>query len=140
MAGVLIDPVDQALRRWAREPFEWGTSDCALSVFRFIAEGWGDSRPIARWAGRYLNETGAKALMRTRGGPVNAFKDEMESIGARRVKAPQRGAVGLVRDAEGQLVAALCTGEGWWAARTRNGFAAFRTAGLIAYDNPKGAR
>ncbi len=140
MAGVLGDPVDQALRRWAREPFEYGTSDCALSVFRYVAEGWGDPRPVARWAGRYMTEAEANTHMRTRGGPVNAFKDEMESIGARRTKAAQRGAVGLVRDAGGNLVAALCTGEGWWAARTRSGFAAFRTMALVAFCDPKGPR
>lgn len=140
MAGVLTrdDPVDQALRRWAREPFEYGVSDCALSVFRYIAEGWGQSGPIARWAGRYRDEVGAKSILRGRGGPLRAFQDEMASVRARRTKAPQRGAVGLIRDSEGQLVAALCTGGGWWAARTRLGFAAFRAEALIAYDAPAG--
>lgn len=140
MAGVLGDAVDQALRRWARELFEYGTSDCALSVFRYIAEGWGDPRPVARWAGRYMSEEGARQALRTRGGPLRAFQDEMVSIGARRTKTPQRGTVGLVRDAEGQLVAALCTGDGWWAARTTAGFAVFRTTAILSYDNPKGPR
>lgn len=140
MARLLGDPVEQTLRRWAREGFEWGTSDCALSVFRHMAEGWGEPRPIARWAGRYMTEKDAQAITRTRGGPVRAFQDEMASIGARRTKAPQRGSVGIVRDGEGQAVAALCTGEGWWAAKTQTGFAAFRALPLLAYDNPKGAR
>ena len=140
MAGVLItaDPVDQALRRWAREPFEYGTSDCTLSVFRYIAEGWGQSGPIARWAGRYRDEPGARDILRGRGGALRAFQDEMVSIRARRTKAPQRGAVGLIRDSDTQLVAALCTGGGWWAARTRAGFAAFHIEPLIAYDAPAG--
>ncbi len=140
MAGVLIsaDPVDLALRRWAREPFEYGTSDCTLSVFRYIAEGWGQSGPIARWAGRYRDEPGAQAILRGRGGPLRAFQDEMASIRARRSKAPQRGAVGLIRDVDTRLVAALCTGDGWWAARSRQGFAAFRVEALIAYEAPAG--
>ncbi|MBK8199240.1 MAG: hypothetical protein IPK75_12825 [Acidobacteria bacterium] len=134
MAGVLIDAVDATLRRWAREPFAWGETDCALSVFRHVAEAWGDARALSRWVGRYRDEPGAQSILRGKGGPVRAFQDELVSIGARRVRSPQRGAVGLVRDGRDKLVAAVCLRDGWWAARTASGFAAFRASAIVAFD------
>lgn len=134
MAGILGDAVDDTLRRWAREPFAWGETDCALSVFRHMAEAWRDPRSLTRWIGRYRDELGADAVMRGRGGPIRAFQDEMASVGARRVKAPQRGAVGLVRDGNDRLVAGVCIRDGWWAAKCADGFVAFRAPALVAYE------
>ena len=41
------------LDTWSAEPLVYGQSDCAISVFRFIADAHGDDRLIRRWQGTY---------------------------------------------------------------------------------------
>lgn len=129
MAGVLNRPddVEQTLRRWAREPFVWGETDCALSVFRHIAEAWDDPRLLADWVLRYRDERAALRAVAARGGQIRLMGQEMARIGARPVAEALRGDVGLIRDGKGRIVAGLCTGERW-AARTATGFAVLKPA------------
>lgn len=135
MAGVLInaDAVDLTLRRWAREPFRWGETDCALSVFRHIAEAWSDPRLLTEWVLRYGDERAALRLVAARGGQVRLMGEEMARIGAKAVDDARRGDVGLIRDGNSRIVAGLCVGDGRWAARTVTGFAVVRPAWARAW-------
>ncbi len=135
MAGLLIDDaVSRTLRRWAGEDWLWGQTDCAMSVFRFIAETWERAEPLERWRGTYHSENEANRLMTSKGGPMPMFRAEMDRIGAVRASEPDRGAVGLVRRADRRMVAAISVGNGMWAARTQTGFAGFRPGFAVAWE------
>lgn len=134
MAEVLTpDAVTETLRRWASTRLVWGESDCAMSVFIYLADHHGVTGPRDRWRGRYHDEAGAKAHMRALGGPVRAFQAEALHAGLTRTHAPRSGDVGLVRDGDRRLVAAICLGDGRWAARVARGFCVCAFDHIVAY-------
>lgn len=135
MAGVLTeDPVTATLRDWGRTRLKWGETDCAMSVFEYLANHHERPQAWHHWRGRYHSEDEAKASMRAIGGPVRAFQAEAARCGLTRTRAPGRGDVGLVRDGNRKLVAGICIGDGKWAARVASGFCVHAFEPLVAYS------
>lgn len=134
MAGLLTDPVEMTLHRWAEERFTWGETDCAMSIFRHIADAWGRDKPYRFWFRRYGTEKAAQEIVRQWGGHIQLFRKQMQQVGARRTRTPMRGDVGLIRDDRDRLVAGICLGGGWWAAKAETGFAACRPAFVVAWS------
>lgn len=138
MAGLLTgDGVDRTLRRWAESSLEWGLTDCALSVFLHIAEDWGCPRPYQKWVMTYRSESEAQAIINRLGGPMPAFADEMSAIKAKRTRDPERGDVGLLRDAKRRMVACICIGKERFAVRAATGFSTIRAKPLVAWTKPE---
>jgi hypothetical protein len=116
MAGLLTapDPVAETLRRWASEPFVWGTSDCALSVLDYVEKVSG--RTIRR--PQYGSANGALRIMQKEPGGFRKLAwNTVANLGGRLTDAPVRGDVGLVELVDIGLTACLCVGPDRWAAR-----------------------
>lgn len=99
------DNVDITLELWRSTPFEWGNSDCLLSIADYVKLCTGKDFG-APFRDTYCTELGALAHVSDAGG-------EMALIDASGLPVsvfPVRGDILLV-DAE-KPVAALCTGQG----------------------------
>ena len=113
MAGLLTDPVAAELRRWASEPFVWGSADCGTSLLDYAERVTGrrfEARPS------YSNQFGAARVVREAGGFIPLCDEAMEQLGCSRTTAPVRGDVGLADLPGSGLTACLCLGA-LWAAR-----------------------
>jgi len=139
MAGLLSpaenepgDVVAETLRRWAREPFDEVTANCGLSALAY-AERATASRPLVR--PRALTRREVRRMVAR---PL-AFAAYCASILADldlpETLEPERGDIGLVELPNG-LTAAICLGDGLWAARLLRGVvmqpAAFKHAWRVA--------
>lgn len=119
-----MDIVDETLQRWRREPFAWGSDDCMLSVGDYIARR-GGLDVTGRFRGSYDTAIGAMRHIRRHGG----IPGLIDLTGIPRVTdEPQRGDVVAlhVRDCEGDMIGAICTGSGI-AARMMTGVAELQT-------------
>lgn len=103
-----MDAVDQLLQTWRRTGFEWGQSDCLLSVGDYIASR-GGLDVAGGFRGTYTTESEAMTLMRDAGGAEGLI----DRTGLERGVSPERGDV-VVIDAsgDGDGIAAICTGPG----------------------------
>lgn len=107
----MTDIVDDTLREWRRGTFAYGTSDCMLSIGRYIARtGHEDVTP--RFVGRYDTREGAAAMMAAHGG-VSGL---MELAGAvAKDGPPARGdvleVICLDEAGEAVTVCGICTGD-----------------------------
>lgn len=147
MAGLLIpddalppprDAVAETLRRWAAQPFVWGTSDCFQSVLAYVESVTGgvlEQRPV------YDGPFGAARFLHPWGGfePYCGFV--LAALGCTPVDDPLddpvRGDVALVEmatnDAGGRgLALCLCTGN-FWAARGERQVVFSRAAPVAAW-------
>lgn len=132
MAGLLNDPVNKTLRQWANETLRYGTTDCAMSVFRYLSDHYNRPRAYKHWAATYDRKSAADDIIRKEGGAIRLFQQQMKICRLRRTKAPKRGDVGLVRH-RGTLFAAICCGGGRWAVRVKTGFSVFQPSWYVAY-------
>ena len=109
MAGLLTsDPVAQTVRRWAAEPFVWGTSDCAMSVMGHVERVTG--RTWTRdW--HWSSRIGALRTARTAGGFLATFSFAVQGMGCIPTEAPARDDIGIVELPEVGPAAALCLGS-----------------------------
>tara|TARA_B100000678_G_scaffold284890_1_gene287157 strand:+ start:292 stop:711 length:420 start_codon:yes stop_codon:yes gene_type:complete len=116
MAGQLTMPTDAVtaeLRHWAREPFALGTGNCGLSVLGYAER----VREATVRRGRGLvGRRSAARLMRSPERFVLVAAALMARLGCPETDAPLRGDVGLI-DLPAGLTAAICLGDGDWAAR-----------------------
>lgn len=122
MAGLLIstnpgaDLVAATLRAWARAPFEWGKTDCGLSVLAYVELAVGRK---AAPAPQHRDRKSAIAMLRAAGGMTAFCSSVMAALGCTRTDQPARGDVGLVRLPGSGLTACLCLGDRWAARADR---------------------
>ncbi len=104
-----MDIVDQTLKLWRSTPFQWGQSDCMLSIGDYIASiGGKDGTSMFR--GLYETERQAKAHMHHFGGVAGlvALTGIPEVYGS-----PERGDVVALGTGDPDVpeVGAICTGD-----------------------------
>ena len=105
----MTDVVDQTLRIWRTTPFDWGGSDCLLSVGAYMA-ACGSPDLTGDFRGTYSDEAGALAHVEAAGG-ATALID--------RVGWPETAPAGMMRgdvavaDLGDYGVGGICTGQGF---------------------------
>lgn len=108
-----MDLIDLTLSAWRRSQFEWGKSDCLLSLADYlVARGCVDAGEGIR--GTYATEQGAAAILAAYGGAAALI----ERTGLPVTGAPARGDIVLMHCGNDQI-GALCTGRGVAARRER---------------------
>lgn len=112
------EAVQTALRKWAREPFVWGKTDCMLSVADYLIDAVGVDCG-GRYRGRYSTRRGCMRVSGFHRDPVGAAEMCITEIPLALTASPAFGDVGVV--AFGETVAGgLCLGSKW-AARADEG-------------------
>lgn len=103
-----MSDVDQIRAEWRRTSFEWGESDCIMSVCNFI---WSETGidPAAPWRGSYQDEAGAVAIYSQYGGVFGLFSHGMALAGFG-MCAPCAG-LPVVADFMGHEIAGIYTGH-----------------------------
>lgn len=81
-------------REWRSIPFEWGKSDCILSVCDYVLGQTGID-PAAPWRGSYDSEAGAQKIVSYYGGVIHLFDAGMTACGFERCD-PYVGAPAVV--------------------------------------------
>lgn len=114
MAGLLIpaapiDAVAAELRRWAREPFDAVSRNCALSVLSYVEGVTGQHLPVGA---RLFTRRRQQELLRAHGRLEGLARWALQQLGCAETSAPVRGDVGLVELAGGPT-AAICLGDSW---------------------------
>jgi hypothetical protein len=105
----MIDAVDQILSEWRRTPFEYGRTDCLLSVGDYIAAR-GGLCVTDQFKGTYDDADGAAAIIEAHGGhaPLIDLTGWQQIAPA----AAVRGDVVLITGVDaGEVLAAICTGD-----------------------------
>lgn len=97
--------VDELLKEWRRSSFQWGQSDCLLSVGDYIAANGGKDI-AALYRGRYSTEAEALRFMDDAGGAAALI----DATGIVRAAEAQRGDVVLLNISRG--IAGVHTGDG----------------------------
>lgn len=89
--------ITRAAERWSIEPFEWGKTDCLLSLADIYKEVLGYD-PAETYRGRYKTARGAARVTKADGGIVGAFEYMARFYRWREVepKAAPPGSVGLI--------------------------------------------
>lgn len=72
--------IDATRAKWREADFEWGTTDCILSVCDYVLEATGKD-PAEPWRGSYQCELGAEAVHSQFGGVMGVFNEAMSRIG-----------------------------------------------------------
>lgn len=106
VSGSLMDFVDKTTKLWRSTAFEWGKSDCMLSIAEHVQSVTGHD-PSNGWRGTYDTEAGARARVKEAGGECVM----LDWSRYRRVSGvPLRGDIVLARFTNGRY-AGLCTGD-----------------------------
>lgn len=112
------------LERAAREPWEWGASDCSTFPADWILAQSGRD-PMDAWRGAYVSESEANELIAQSGGLIPLFAEGIDPIWPR-ADVPTEGAVAVVslpgEDGTAIDVGAIFTGKRW-AIRSPRGLA-----------------
>jgi|GEM_PF-439795 len=131
--GAAMTPLFAELHRWARLPFVWGESDCALVVCDWVRS----VRGIDPGASLRFTYGTAGELQRLTGfftDPLGVVTPLMESAGLDETGAPVRGDVGMLLHVIGpghaRPHAALCLGE-VWAVKAEPGVTAYRPGKIL---------
>ena len=95
----------------SRRPFDWGVTDCASTVDRWVRSVTGIS-PLDSYGRRYASEAEAKAWLAEANLAV-LMNRCMRAAGFKKTLSPQAGDVGLVFS-DGRLCAAIFTGSMWF--------------------------
>lgn len=111
------DAVSAEVRLWAQTRFGWGTSDCLLSIVRYVVDV--KRRPMPHWP-RYSTGAGAARILHRHGGLQAYTGKVLALLGCRPTQWPVRGDVGLIDLPGSGLTACLCLGDKW-AARGMDG-------------------
>lgn len=117
MAELVTRDLNAYLRAAARQPFVWGSADCALFVADWVQGAAGAADPAEAWRGRYASEAQALKLAGFLGFPGLIAKGA-RGAGLARTRAVEPGDIGIV--VIGKAVGAINTGRGW-AARLPRG-------------------
>jgi len=103
---------------WRRERFEWGRTDCIMSVCNHVRDLTGTD-PAGPWRGSYSDEAGAAAICAAHGGVLGLMRHGMALAGfATGPRGPGRPVVCLIGGHEiagvdmGQRIAFMAEGRG----------------------------
>lgn len=100
----MTDVVANTVKQWRQTRFEWGLSDCFLSLADYLVEtGLPDFGAIYR--GKYNDEAGARECINKHGSEIGL----LNTTGLKIVAEPVRGDLVLVRI--GLYIAGLYTGQ-----------------------------
>lgn len=116
------------LRAAARQPFAWGTRDCALFVADWVQIATGAADPAAAWRGRYASEAEALRLTGCLGF-TGLIAKGARGAGLARTREVKLGDIGVA--VIGRAVGAIRTDRGW-AARLPRGLAVMIEPRIIA--------
>lgn len=109
----MTDAVELTLKEWRSTLFEWGVSDCLMSVANYM-RAWAGVDPGADFRGVYNDEAGAQAILDGYGGAV-ALLDRSclphAPLRADGQPEPVRGDA-VIFDAGGTPIGGICTGKG----------------------------
>ncbi len=125
MAELVMRDLNAYLRATARQPFVWGTSDCALFVADWVQAATGLADPAAEWRGRYASEAAALQFAGCLGFSGLIAKGARRA-GLARTCAPHFGDIGIA--VIGRAVGAIKTDRGWAARLPR---------GLVVMSKPR---
>jgi hypothetical protein len=81
-------------REWRETPFEWGKTDCILSVCDYVLDQTGID-PAAPWRETYNTERGAMEIVEQYGGVLGLFDYGMKACGFDRCE-PREGLPSVV--------------------------------------------
>ena len=123
--------LEQHLNNLAREPFAWGTRDCALVVADWIAARRGVD-PAAGWRGRYASEAECSGLLRAAGHLPRIFARLAREHGIARTTAPRPGDVAVVRIGA-MWFGAVMTPTGRWAVKAGDGLSSGKARVVAAW-------
>jgi len=119
-AAAKPDAVALELQRWAREPFDPVTANCGLSILDYAERITGG---VVNPSPRHLNGFAMLALAADPDQFLDYASWILAQLGCAITEKPVRGDVGLADLAGSGLTAALCLGDGQWAARMAHGLA-----------------
>lgn len=129
------DAISRTLRLWAQTSFAWGTSDCLLSVVRYVADVAG--QPMPQWP-RYSNGPAALRILRRHGGLEGYAGMVLERLGCTRTDWPERGDVGILDIPGTGPTTCLCLGSAW-ASRGQHGLVMITQAAEACWSVPVAA-
>ena len=124
------------LTRTMGEPFARPHADCCFFVADWILERTGVD-PAADLRGAYTNATGALRLIRAWGDFLTMWKVHMAFAGFNETRAPETGDVGVVRGADGAVVAAIRV-PGAWVGKAARGLTHENFPALCAWSLARG--
>lgn len=105
-----MDIVDKTVARWERDGFEWGVTDCDMSLADYAMEITGQD-PAADWRGQYHDQQSAYVFIERAGGNSKLMETGLRSIGIEPVEdAPTRGDIVAARFGSAEI-AGLCLGR-----------------------------
>ena len=114
----VLGAVDAVMNR----PFVWGVCDCVLAAAA-VFERLHGVNPLAR-AGEWQGRSGAARMLRQGGGLARLAEAQARVIGLQDGHATG----GLAVSADGRSLL-VCIQPGFWAGKTKSGFAIVRQAG-----------
>ena len=94
----LVSVLDAWRDQVERRDFIWGLWDCLLAPADYALALTG-ADPAAGYRGQYVDERGARRILRTAGGMAALAAATLEPLGWRPTTAPASGALGVVRPA-----------------------------------------
>lgn len=106
----MTDIVDRTLKHWRQTAFEYGASDCLLSVGDYIVDCGGPDA-LASFRGTYDTHDEAMGHVEANGGPEGL----LDRFGLPRIDpaSAKRGDVVVILPGDGETgVGGICTGEG----------------------------
>jgi hypothetical protein len=103
----------------AEMPWEWGQADCCTFACDVFARVYGID-PMADIRGTYDSAASAARLVAARGGMAHNVRATLRAAGLVPCE-PREGALGVITDTGGAMVAAICAAPGVWLARTATG-------------------
>jgi len=110
------DIVDRTLKAWRQSVFQYGATDCLLSIGDYVFERCPNGPDVsAIYRGRYCDAAGAMAFVEAGGGPHGLLGQfGLEPVDLDAGEAPSRGDICVIDTGQGPdgLVGALCTGSG----------------------------
>jgi hypothetical protein len=105
------EAIKATMQRWMREPFEWGQSDCMLSVADYLIHAVGFDCGT-RFRGKYYSRLGCARLSGFHIDPVKPFADCVAEIPLKETKSPVRGDVGVI-EVHDTVAGGICLGKAW---------------------------
>lgn len=108
-----MSPLYARLHLWAVTPFEWGFTDCYMTLADWVRDQTGRD-PGEGLRGSYGHPDMCPIARRYRADPCDVVGTACEGAGLRQIDQPQPGDVGIIRH-HGQrfMFGGLCLGDQW---------------------------
>ena len=117
----MSEVIARHLRRWATEPFAWGTTDCCLVLADYVLDVTGRDG-ASHLRGRYTSKAGCNRVSGfLKRGLAAVVGECAAAAGLPACDAPQRGDIGVLQFDERVCAGALCLGPRRWAIKSPDG-------------------